>query len=345
MGDRIPEITGIRRNSQWDFLQRRALFTSDGKYSILSESDTSEGHVDRPPEGEYVAGRRMEERQDEDGVEGLGFPHKTLERAVTQLQKELDDCHTEFEITRRLTPTPAVNRRQPRQARFTSTPVPRYSGKSNWEEYREIFEAIVCSNGWDDVTAALQLLSYLDGDALNIALLVPECQRAVPGFLINSLSDHYNSPGRLAEYKCQFQRVVRRPGDDPSVFAIELETLARRAFIDIDSSIQIQMVCDRFIDGQVECAHLDSLKPDTPMSDIVDSYRVWESHRDVETEPRTRVGQARCTRGLPSGGGRADTNIVAGNRKFGGYYYQTVADASTTEDAEGPHTIRPGSPC
>ena len=38
----------------------------------------------------------MEERQDEDGVEELDFPHKTLERAVTQLQKELDDCRTEF---------------------------------------------------------------------------------------------------------------------------------------------------------------------------------------------------------------------------------------------------------
>ena len=97
--DRIPEITGIRRNSQWDFPQRRTLFTSDGTYSISS-----------------------------------------------------DNCCTECEFTRRLTPVPAVNRRQPRQAIFTSTPVPRYSGKSNWEQYLEIFEAIVCSNGWDNVT-------------------------------------------------------------------------------------------------------------------------------------------------------------------------------------------------
>ena len=133
-------------------------------------------------------------------------------------QKELDNCRTEFEITRRLTPAPAVNRRQPRQA------------KCNWEQYREIFEAIVCSNGWDDVTAALQLLSHLDRDALNVALLVPESQRAVPEFLIKSLSDHYNSPGRRAEYKRQFQRVVRRPEDDPSVLAIELETLAKGVY-------------------------------------------------------------------------------------------------------------------
>ena len=125
-----------------------------------------------------------------------------------------------------------------------------------------MFEAILCSNGWDDVTAALQLLSHLDGDALNVALLVPESRRVVPGFLIKSLSDHYSSPGRLAEYKRQFQKTFRRPGDDPSIFAIELETLARRAFIDIDPSIQLQMVRDRFIDGQAECAlrrHLDSL--------------------------------------------------------------------------------------
>ena len=224
-------------------------------------------------------------------MEELGFPHKTLERAVTQLRQELNDCHTELEIMKRLSQALAVNRRQSRQARFTSTPVPRYSGKSNWEQYREKFEAIVCSNGWDKVTAALQLLSHLGGDALNVTLLVPESHRAVPEFLINSLSDHYNSPGRRAEYKCWFQRVVRRPEDDPSVFAIELETLARRAFTDIDSSIQRQMVQDRFIDGQAECAlrrHLDSLIPDTPMSDIVDSCRVWESHRDVETEPGIR---------------------------------------------------------
>ena len=81
---------------------------------------------------------------------------------------------------------------------------------------------------------ALQLLSHLDGDALNVALLVPESRRVAPGFLIKSLSEHYNAPGRLAEYKRQFQRAFQRPGDDPSILATELETLARRAFMDIE---------------------------------------------------------------------------------------------------------------
>ena len=96
---------------------------------------------------------------------------------------------------------------------------------------------------------------------------------------MNSLSEHYGSPGRLAEYKCQFRRAFRRPDDDPSIFAVKLETLARRAFS--DSSIQLQMVRDRFSDGQAECAlrqHLDCFGPNTPMQNIVDSCRVWESH-------------------------------------------------------------------
>ena len=106
----------------------------------------------------------------------------------------------------------------------------------------------------------------------------------MPGVLMNSMSEHYGSPGRLAEYKRQFRRAFRRPDDDPSIFAVELETLARRAFSDIDSLIQLQMVRDRFIDGQAECAlrqHLDSFEPNTPMQNIVDSCRVWESNNEA----------------------------------------------------------------
>ena len=75
-------------------------------------------------------------------------------------------------------------------------------------------------------------------------------------------------------------------------FCHELETLAQRAFIDIDPLTQLQMVRDRFIDGQAECAlcrHLDSWGPDTPMADIVDCCRVWESHVEVETKQQSRT--------------------------------------------------------
>ena len=91
------------------------------------------------------------------------------------------------------------------------------------------------SIGWDGVTAALQLVSHLKGDALNVALLVPASWRVMPGVLLDTLSEHYSSPGKLADYRRRFERISRRPGDDLSVFAVELETLAMRAFGDLSS--------------------------------------------------------------------------------------------------------------
>ena len=221
--DRIPAKTVAHRDSRWYIPRKRALFTSDGPDSTTSDSDIPENHADRPPEVECSEKLISGKRQDEGGTERLCSPNIELEMAVIQLQRDVEDCRTELELAKKHTPVVAL--RPLRRSGFTSTPVPRYSGKSNWEQYHEVFEAIVRSNGWDDVTAALQLLSHLDGDALNIVLLVPESRRVVPGFLIKSLSEHYNAPGRLAEYKRQFQRAFRRPGDDPSIFATELETV------------------------------------------------------------------------------------------------------------------------
>ena len=114
-------------------------------------------------------------------------------------------------------------------------------------------------------TAALQLVSHLEGDTLNVALLVPAPQRVLSGVLLDVLTEHYSSPGRLADYRRRFERVSRVPGSDPSVFAVELETLALRAFGDLSSSARLQLVRDRFIAGPMECSlrrYLDSVEPE-----------------------------------------------------------------------------------
>ena len=70
---------------------------------------------------------------------------------------------------------------------------------------------------------------------------------------------------------------------------MELETLARRAFMEVDLNTQLQMVRDRFIDGQADRSlrrHLASLKPNTLMIEMVDSCRIWEIHCESEIRPR-----------------------------------------------------------
>ena len=126
------------------------------------------------------------------------LPGFALKQAVLKSQIDLDKARAESRYLRAMrSTTPVWN---PNRLRFTSPPVPRYAGVSNWDQYSEVFEAIVCSNGWDGRTAALQLVAHLDGEALSVALLVPESQRIQPGVLLKSLSAHYASPGRL--YVC-----------------------------------------------------------------------------------------------------------------------------------------------
>ena len=73
---------------------------------------------------------------------------------------------------------------------FTSTKVPKFCGMTSCDQYRQVFEAIVWSNGWDDATVVLQLLSHLQGD---VALLVPQAKRTMRVRLIGALMEHYGS--------------------------------------------------------------------------------------------------------------------------------------------------------
>ena len=176
------------------------------------------------------------------------------------MQQDLADIRAENRLLRTLGVPPVVH--TPRQVAFTTTKVPRYSGTTSWEQYRQVFDAIVLSNGWDDATAALQLLSHLEGDALNVALLVPMSRRTSRTGLVEVLSAHYGSPGRLADYRRQFEKMTRSAGEDPSIFAIALETLAVKAFGDMGQTARLRLIRHRFIAGHSTCElrrYLDSV--------------------------------------------------------------------------------------
>ena len=210
-------------------------------------------------------------------------PVAALENTVSRMQRDLEDLPTEnrfLRTPRSQAPVPLV-----RQAALTTTKVPWFNGSTSWEQYQQVFDAIVLSNGWGDTTAALQLLSHLQDDALSVALLIPMPRRASRKKLTNAMSSHYGSPGRLANYRREFDKTVRKPGEDPSNFAITLDTLAVKAFGDMGQKAHLRLICDRFIAGHGSCElrrYLDCVPPDTPLREIVDRCRVWESHADPE---------------------------------------------------------------
>ena len=97
----------------------------------------------------------------------IGSPVDILVDTVSRIQKDMAILREENRILR----TPAASQvvQAPRWAALTTTKVPRFDGTTSWEQYHQVFEAIVRSNGWDNDTAALQLFSHLEGVALNVA--------------------------------------------------------------------------------------------------------------------------------------------------------------------------------
>ena len=228
----------------------------------------------------YVVGQRMYPA-DRNRPLNEWSPVQKLEGTVSRIQRDMKNLQTENRLLRTQRTTGLVP--LVRQAALTTTKVPWFSGSTSWEQYQQVFDAIALSNGWGDATAALQLLSHLQGDALSVALLIPMPRRASRTELTAALSSHYGSPGRLATYRRQFDGRVRKLDEDPANFGITLETLAVKAFGDIGQTARLRLIRDRFIAGHESCElrrHLDCLPPDTPLRDIVDRCRVWESHSD-----------------------------------------------------------------
>ena len=119
---------------------------------------------------------------------------------------------------------------------------------------------------------------YLEGDALNVALLVLESKRVG---LVGALTAHYGLPGRLADDRLQFERTIQTSEEDSSIFATALETLAIKAFGDMGQTARLFIIRDRFVarhDRRELHRHLESVPPETPIRDIVNRCRVWESH-------------------------------------------------------------------
>ena len=172
--------------------------------------------------------------------------------------------------------------------KFTNTALPVFSGAEGWYQHIHIVQAIVKSNGWPEETAALQLFVHLKGEALNVGLLLSKEERESWSGLVGGLAAYYQSPGRLAGLRRRFESAFRQPGLDPATFATDLGMLAIQGFGDMKEQARDTMIRDKFIAGQGQCAlrrQLDGFAQDTPIGEIVDSCRVWESHSDSNRIP------------------------------------------------------------
>ena len=86
---------------------------------------------------------------------------------------------------------------------------------------------------------------------------------------------------RRVDWKTTADNSIRQYGNRGRT----LPTLAVKAFGNMGQTARLRLIRDRFIAGHESCdlrRYLDCVPPDTPLRDIVDRCRVWESHADPE---------------------------------------------------------------
>ena len=139
-GDRLatrPNLDGEvhRMENRWGTPCKRALFGLDGPDSMSSGSDVMEAQYWGPPDYGYPVVAQSGLLYENDSLEEAWSPSRKLEDAVARLQKDIADYRKELIING--VQAPANPSRPTKRSGFTLTPVPRYSGQSSWEQYRQ----------------------------------------------------------------------------------------------------------------------------------------------------------------------------------------------------------------
>ena len=145
----------------------------------------------------------------------------------------------------------------------------------------------------------------LDGEALHVALLQPDRIRERWKDFVDKLSAYYNTPGRLAVFRRQFENVHRCPVLDPATFATELGILALRGFSDMKEKARDLMVRNKFIASQQSCdlrRHLDSVGHCRQLPHLGESCGAG-SHIQVVPGPSVQTAEV--------------THASSGDRQFG----------------------------
>ena len=164
--------------------------------------------------------------------------------------------------TRPLTPetitvTPEVDiqmRRPPtdtRQGYRLAAPIQRFNNKSlNWPAWFRHFRAVADVHGWSKDQRALQLVSYLDETAMNVAQELGDADLYNYDVLVKLLSDRFDPASRVSACRSHFHGRSRRHHEDADTFADALAELCRVGYPQSPAELRQELIAEQFVRGQ-----------------------------------------------------------------------------------------------
>ena len=157
--------------------------------------------------------------------------------------------------TPEVTPDPDTHIRRPtpeiRQGYHPAAPIQRFNNKSlNWPAWFRHFRAVADVHGWHKDQRALQLVSYLDETAMNVAQELGDADLYDYDVLVKLLSDRFDPASRVSAFRSRFHGRSRRHLEDADAFADVLAELCRVGYPQSPSELRQELIAEQFVMGQ-----------------------------------------------------------------------------------------------
>ena len=151
--------------------------------------------------------------------------------------------------------TPTHNFAGPRQegrpTHRPAAPIQRFNSKSiGWPAWFRHFRAVADVQGWDKDQRALQMVSYLDEKAMNVAQELSDRDLYDYDALVGLLSARFDPASRVSASRSRFHGRTRRHQEDADTYADSITELCRLGYPQSSPELRQELISEQFVRGQ-----------------------------------------------------------------------------------------------
>ena len=145
------------------------------------------------------------------------------------------------------TPTHRTGRPSHRPA----APIQRFNNKTiGWPAWFRHFKAVADVHGWDKDQQALQMVSYLDEKAMNVAQELSDRELYDYDVLVKLLGDRFDPVSRVSASRSRFHGRTRCHQEDADTYADSITELRRLGYPQSSPELRQELISEQFVRGQ-----------------------------------------------------------------------------------------------
>ena len=132
-----------------------------------------------------------------------------------------------------------------------AAPIQRFNNKTIiWPAWFRHFKAVADVHGWDKDQRALQLVSYLDERAMNVAQELSDRELYNYDVLVKLLGDRFNPASTVSASRSRFHGRTRRHQEDVDTYADSITELCRLGYPQSSPELRQELISEQFVRGQ-----------------------------------------------------------------------------------------------